>query len=81
LVNSVVPLAELDAEVDRLAGKIVAKPRGVIAAGKAIFYQQLEAGLAEAYRAASASITRNMLGEDAAEGVGAFIDKREPRWR
>jgi len=81
LVNRVVPMDQLDAEIDRLAAKIVAKPRAVIAAGKALFYEQIESSLVQAYGAASKAITRNMLGEDAAEGVGAFIEKREPRWR
>jgi enoyl-CoA hydratase/carnithine racemase len=81
LVNSVVPAAELDGEVARLARLIVEKPRAVVAAGKALFYEQLEARLAQAYGEASKAITRNMLGEDAAEGVGAFIEKRKPSWR
>jgi enoyl-CoA hydratase/carnithine racemase len=80
LVNRVVPPEHLDAEVERLVGAILAKPAAVIAQGKRIFYRQLEAGSAEAYRMASRSITDNMLGEDAAEGVGAFIEKRKPRW-
>jgi enoyl-CoA hydratase/carnithine racemase len=81
LVNRVVAPDELDAEVARLAASIVAKPRAVVAAGKRVFYQQLEAPLAQAYSVASAAITCNMLGDDAAEGVGAFIEKRAPRWR
>jgi enoyl-CoA hydratase/carnithine racemase len=81
LVNRVVPASELDPEVARLVGGITAKPRAVIAAGKALFYAQLEASLAQAYAQASRSITCNMLGDDAAEGVSAFMEKRTPRWR
>ena len=80
LVNSVVPPQELDREVSRVIGMIVEKPPGVVAAGKALFYEQIEARLAQAYGAASKAITRNMLGADAAEGVGAFIEKRKPNW-
>jgi len=80
LVNCVVPPSELDAELARLVGLILEKPRAVCAAGKALFYEQLEAKLPQAYAAASRAITRNMLGADAAEGVGAFIAKRKPRW-
>jgi enoyl-CoA hydratase/carnithine racemase len=80
LVNRVVPLAELDAAVTMLAGQMMDKPRAVIAAGKAFFYDQLERKLEHAYEAASAAITRNMLAEDAQEGVGAFVEKRKPRW-
>ena len=80
LVNRVVRPADLDGEVARLAATICEKPRAVVAAGKAVFYEQLEAPLASAYAVASKAITGNMLGDDAAEGVGAFIDKRKPRW-
>jgi enoyl-CoA hydratase/carnithine racemase len=80
LVNSVVAPAGLDAELERLIGLIIEKPRAVCAAGKVLFYAQIEARLADAYSAASKAITRNMLGGDAAEGVGAFIEKRKPRW-
>ena len=80
LVNHVVAPSELDAELNRLIGTILDKPAAVCAAGKAIFYQQLEMPLGAAYQAASSAITRNMLDDDAAEGVGAFIAKRKPRW-
>ena len=80
LVNRVVPVAELDAATQALAATILAKPRDVVAAGKAFFYRQLEAPLAEAYAKASEHITRNLLGESAQEGVGAFVAKRPPRW-
>jgi enoyl-CoA hydratase/carnithine racemase len=80
LVNRVVPPAELDAEVGRLAASLVAKPAAVVAAGKALFYKQLDVPLAQAYAMASKAITCNMLGDDAAEGVAAFIEKRKPGW-
>ncbi|MEO8303565.1 MAG: enoyl-CoA hydratase [Betaproteobacteria bacterium] len=80
LVNRVVPPSDLDTGLNRLLSPILEKPRAVCAAGKALFYEQIEARLAEAYAVASKSITRNMLGSDAAEGVGAFIEKRKPRW-
>jgi enoyl-CoA hydratase/carnithine racemase len=81
LVNRVVPGGELDAEVARVAAAIVEKPRTVVAAGKALFYQQLEEPIARAYATGSKAITLNMLGDEAAEGVGAFIAKRKPRWQ
>jgi len=81
LVNRVVPADQLDAEIDRLVGLIVEKPPAVIAQGKKLFYEQIESRLANAYKIASKSICENMLGEDAAEGVGAFIEKRKPHWK
>ena len=81
LVNRVVPADRLDDEIRALAGTIKDKPPTVCAAGKKLFYEQIESRLANAYQIASVAITKNMLGEDAAEGVGAFIEKRKPAWR
>ncbi len=80
LVNRVVPATGLDAEIAALAQRLIEKPRAVLAVGKAFFYRQLEEKLERAYEDASDMITRNMLSEDAQEGVGAFVEKRKPRW-
>jgi len=80
LVNRVVPSTRLDAEIAALAQRLVDKPRAVLAAGKTFFYRQLEEKLERAYEDASDTITRNMLSEDAQEGVAAFVAKRKPRW-
>jgi enoyl-CoA hydratase/carnithine racemase len=81
LVNRVVPLAELDAEVALLARQIAGKSAHVLAIGKEAFYRQAELGVEEAYAYASEAMTRNMLARDAEEGVDAFIEKRAPVWR
>jgi enoyl-CoA hydratase/carnithine racemase len=81
LVNRVVPPAKLDEEVAKLVDTIVDKPAAVCAAGKRLFYEQLESKIGHAYKIASQAITENMLGDDAAEGVGAFIEKRKPQWK
>ena len=80
LVNRIAPREELDAHVAALARVLIAKPRRVLAAGKKFFYEQQEKGIVEAYALASELITQNMLGEDAQEGVTAFVEKRGPRW-
>ncbi|HWZ64721.1 MAG TPA: enoyl-CoA hydratase [Steroidobacteraceae bacterium] len=80
LVNRVVEPQELDAEVARLAGTIVAKPRVAIAMGKELFYTQVELGIEAAYAAAGETMACNMMEEAALEGVQAFIEKRAPRW-
>ena len=81
LINRAVPLEQLDAAVRELADLLLAKPPAVLAAGKKFFYRQLDLDLAPAYRLASEVITDNMLGPDALEGVGAFVEKRKPQWR
>ena len=81
LVNRVVPLDELDTEVKKLAQSIIAKTPVAVAAGKKIFYEQIEAGLDRAYELASEAMTCNMMTEDAAEGIDAFMEKRKPQWK
>jgi enoyl-CoA hydratase/carnithine racemase len=81
LVNRVVPAGEAEAEARRMAAAITAKSALTVKIGKRAFYEQLEMGLAEAYAHAAAVMVENMLARDAEEGIGAFLDKREPRWQ
>ena len=80
LVNRAVPAAELDAEIARLAQLIAAKPPVAIAAGKGLFYRQLEMGVEAAYQLAGQTMACNMMEEPTLEGVQAFIEKRKPNW-
>jgi enoyl-CoA hydratase/carnithine racemase len=80
LVNRVVAAGEAEPEARRMGAIIAAKSPLTLKIGKRAFYQQLEMGLAEAYAHASKVMVENMLARDAEEGIGAFIEKREPRW-
>jgi enoyl-CoA hydratase/carnithine racemase len=80
LINRCVPADRLDQEIDILTAAIVAKPPSVIAGGKALFYQQIELGIAPAYQLAGRSMACNMIDDTAQEGVLAFIEKRAPNW-
>src|SRR6185312_219125 len=81
LVNRVVPAAELRGATDALARQIAGKSGFTVALGKEAFYRQAEMDLAGAYAYAREVMTKNMLAEDAAEGISAFIEKRPPVWR
>jgi enoyl-CoA hydratase/carnithine racemase len=80
LINKVVAPEILESETMMLAGKIASKPRGTLKTGKEAFYRQLEMPLTEAYAYASKVMTENMLDGEACEGIGAFLEKREPKW-
>ena len=80
LVNRVVAAGALDAEVESLVASILAKPRVALAMGKALFYRQIEVGIAAAYDDAASTMACNMMDASALEGVQAFIDKRKPNW-
>jgi enoyl-CoA hydratase/carnithine racemase len=78
LVNRVVPSDQLDAEVQKLAETIAAKPPGTVAAGKRAFYQQMDLGLEQAYALASGVISASFAHEEGRSGMDAFIEKRPP---
>ena len=80
LINRIAAPGELDHAVGELADLLLAKPSAVLAAGKQFFYRQIEMDMAPAYKFASEVITNNMLGQDALEGVNAFVEKRAPNW-
>jgi enoyl-CoA hydratase/carnithine racemase len=80
LVNRVVPAARVMAEALALARHIAAKPKATVAIGKEAFYRQLEMELADAYSYAAGVMVENMLHAEAKEGIGAFLEKRQPDW-
>ena len=81
LVNRVVPEGRALAAALEMAGLIASKSTATIAVGKSTFYSQLEAPLSVAYEQAARVMVDNMMYADAKEGIGAFIDKRQPTWR
>ncbi len=81
LVNRVVPTAELDATIDGFARSIIGKSQAAVAAGKRVFYRQMEQNIEDAYHFASDEMACNMMFHDAGEGIDAFIGKRRPIWR
>jgi enoyl-CoA hydratase/carnithine racemase len=81
LVNRVVAAGtERDAAI-ALAQQVALKSAYTVKLGKAAFYRQAEMSLADAYRYAAEVMTENMMARDAEEGIGAFIEKRAPKWQ
>jgi len=80
LINEAVEDNLLDDAVGELARKLANKSAYALALGKKAFYEQLEMGVTDAYALAGAEMARNMMDRDAAEGIDAFVEKREPEW-
>lgn len=80
LVNRVVADEDLAAATAGLAAGIAAKSASVVALGKATYRAQRDLPLVDAYAHTSEVMARNLAAADAAEGIGAFLDKREPTW-
>jgi len=81
LVNRVVTREMLDDAVMQLARMIVSKSPLTLKIGKEAFYNQAEMSLADAYDYTVRVMVENMMARDAEEGIGAFIEKRDPAWR
>jgi len=80
LVNRVVAGDRVVNEAVEFGRQIATKPKRTLKIGKEAFYRQLDMPLDDAYAYASAVMVENMLDAEAEEGIGAFIDKRQPRW-
>tara|TARA_B100000029_G_scaffold509798_1_gene599771 strand:- start:367 stop:1182 length:816 start_codon:yes stop_codon:yes gene_type:complete len=81
LINEYYPTSRLETEVLKLAKKIASKSNLTIKIGKKGFYKQLEMPLKKAYSYTSKIMTKNMMTYDATEGISAFVEKRNPKWK
>ncbi len=70
----------LEAAVE-LATRIAARSAVALRMGKRGFNAQAPLPLEAAYAEAGRVMVENLLAEDAAEGIGAFLGKRAPEWR
>lgn len=81
IVNEVVPLAELDAAVDRWVEDILRCAPLSVRSTKESAMRGLDMTLPEAARARFEWEERRRRSEDAIEGPRAFAEKREPQWK
>ncbi|EFL90560.1 enoyl-CoA hydratase [Ahrensia sp. R2A130] len=80
LINRVVPVDYLQKITLQYARNIAKKSSHTLKMGKQAFYQQADMPLAEAYAHAAEVMVENMLVADAKEGIGAFLESRDPEW-
>ena len=81
LINRVVPAERLEEEVTDLARRIASASSVTLAIGKPAFYRQMDLDRPAAYEMAQKVMVDNLMEEDAHEGITAFLEKREPRWK
>ncbi len=81
LVNHVVPREQLDAKVDEIIQKITSKSPAILRLGRRAFYTMRDMEYEKALEYLSSVLAINTMAEDVAEGISAFLEKREPRWK
>jgi enoyl-CoA hydratase/carnithine racemase len=81
LINNNVSSKNLMQETLTLAKKVASKSSMTLKVGKQAFYVQSSLELSEAYKYTSKVMLDNILKDDAKEGIEAFIDKRDPKWK
>ena len=65
----------------KLAKKISQKSSIAVSTGKEAFHAQSSKDLSGAYEFTSQIMVENLLKDDAKEGIGAFLEKREPNFK
>jgi len=81
LVNYVVPREQLDAKVDEMARKITSKSPAILRLGRRAFYTMRDMEYEKALEYLASVLAINTMAEDVAEGIAAFLEKREPQWK
>lgn len=80
LISRVVPAAQLRDETTKLASQIAEASSLTVGIGKQAFYAQIDLDQAKAYDYTKEMMSLNALAADAQEGIGAFLEKRQPCW-
>ena len=80
LINRVADPEQLDSVLQELVDAIISKSPVATSTGKKMFYNQLGMELPDAYKYASQVMVDNMMANDVAEGIDAFIEKRQAVW-
>ncbi|MDX2013055.1 MAG: enoyl-CoA hydratase-related protein [Myxococcaceae bacterium] len=80
LVNRVVPAGELDVATKTLADSLAGKSQAILALGRRAFFTAEDLPLGQAVEFLASQLSLNILSEDAAEGVTAFLEKRPAKW-
>ena len=81
LVDEVVPDAELDAGVQRVADSLLQGAPGALATAKRLVAEVARMSLDEALPYTADVLARVRSSDEAREGIGAFLEKRPPSWR
>jgi 2-(1,2-epoxy-1,2-dihydrophenyl)acetyl-CoA isomerase len=81
LIHAAVPRADLDAEVEVLAGRLASGPTVALGLTKWLLRSGQSAALDAHLQDEALALELSSRSEDFREGLAAFADKRDPRFR
>ena len=81
MINYSVPDQEFRERVDRMAKRLASFSPVVMGLGKSSFYRIADMDFEEALEYLRCQLSLNIQCEDLKEGIAAFMEKRDPRWK
>ncbi|MBS4025828.1 MAG: enoyl-CoA hydratase/isomerase family protein [Clostridia bacterium] len=81
LINKIVPAEDLEEESFKYAKKLADKSPVAMQLGKKSFYQMEDLKFSDALEMSNYHFATLCSTEDGQEGVRAFLEKREPKWK
>jgi enoyl-CoA hydratase/carnithine racemase len=81
IVNRVVPAGELQEAVGEWSVNLASKSPAIMRLGKDAIFRQMDMAFADALDFLRAQLTIAFTTEDVQEGVKAFFEKRDPKWK
>lgn len=81
LLNRVAEAGQTEQVAGELAARVASQSRAILGLGKRSFHAAMDMELHAALEYLNGRLTVNLLADDAAEGITAFLTRRAPAWK